>query len=179
MFLRAARIAADCSGAKSTFARAFAHSTAASAFIGGRSDAAREILARLPAIFRSAKSSGADCNTPSPTRFTSPDAKSLSTPSAHLAGSACKSDAARDTISPKGAQVPPSSSSSERAWRTPASMRSGLSFEIPIFNAILSAVLKPIPSISRQSLYGLERTISALSGPNRFIILTHMAMPIP
>lgn len=55
----------------------------------------------------------------------------------------------------------------------PASRRGGASFAKPRLMAILSAVLKPIPSISRATRYGSWVRTAFACAPYCFTSLTH------
>ena len=62
-------------------------------------------------------------------------------------------------------QWPPSSASVSSAYEMLARARSIESGAMPTFMAILSAVAKPMPQMSRQSLYGSALIIAIASGP--------------
>ncbi len=147
---RQLRMASSCSGANVKLAFSWAHSTALSTLIEGREELAFRQLMRVSAMEVSARCELGSwirllSSMPMTSFFSSRDWQEASVLSCEMS----RSWAVCSTQSAWGTQVCPWDSSSCNAKSKPPSIRLGLSLAKPTLRAIWSAVLKPMPSISR------------------------------
>ena len=151
---RARRTAALWLGARESPVRSSIQGRALSGSIRGQGRGPAAMRSRRPAMPRSAPNRPArKTQGVSPTRSatTLPSASSSSTAARTRSSGASSSDAASGSSSPAGRPQWPSSMASVSAWPTPARMRTAAVFSMPSRMAMASAVLKPMPRMSRAS----------------------------
>ena len=157
LFCKAMSTPAACAGEKAKPARVWAHSTALSATMVGRPEGVARKRWMEAAMDFSAFSWRRSCTSRTPRVESTPTASSsisFRRRSWTIVLSTSRSSVAFSSRPSSGKALWPSPSSSSSVCRMPASTRCGPAVGRPRLRAILSAVLKPTPSTSRQTRYG-------------------------